>query len=130
MGFSVRVLPEHRLAVVRLGDYVEGFGLVRALEALYRTPGFRPGFSTVWDARDIRVLDLLPAHIAMVEAALARIPSRFGTGRTAVVGRGETDDITARLLTLRYRKARRPRVRIATGAADAAAWLGVPPDVL
>lgn len=130
MGYSVRVLPEHRLAVVRLSGYVEGFELIRALDALYRAPGLEPGYRTAWDARRVHVLDLLPLHVASLSEATERVDPRLGVGRTAVLGRGERDEVTLRLLTLRYRRTRQRRVRAFTRVDEAAAWLHVPADAL
>src|SRR5688572_15237514 len=90
MGYSVHVLPEHRLAVVRLTDEVDGPEILRAMRALFLDRRWRPGCRVLWDARAVRVLDLLPEHLPTFAETSAELADRTGPGRSAVLGRGFT----------------------------------------
>src|SRR5688572_16221773 len=130
MGYSVHVLPEHRLAVVRLTDEVDGPEILRAMRALFLDRRWRPGCRVLWDARAVRVLDLLPEHLPTFAETSAELADRTGPGRSAVLGRGLHDEITVRLLDLRRRGHPDRELRAFSTWRDAAAWLEVPEAAL
>ena len=58
----------HRVAVVRIHGVIRGPELLRLMRAPLEDPAWAPGFSVVWDARAIRVLDLAPEDLPPFEA--------------------------------------------------------------
>ena len=130
MGFTVSVRPDHRLGLLRLTDEVDGPELIRAMHALYSDDAWRPGFGTVWDARPLRTLDVVPADLGPYGAASAVLVERQGPGRSAFLGRGPEDAVAAQLLELRRTGHPGRELRAFEGPGEAARWLGVPLHLL
>ena len=130
MGHSIRVLPQNHLAVVRLFGELDGDGLLGAVGALLLAPGWRRAFDAVWDARGVRVLDLCPEDVERFAAGAAALRGRACPSRSAVLVRGEDDEVTLRLLARRGRGPSVREVRAFYTARQAAAWLGVPEGAL
>ncbi|HLA62896.1 MAG TPA: hypothetical protein VK610_00595 [Rhodothermales bacterium] len=126
MGFSIRVRPEHALGVVTLTDHVDGDAVIRALRALVSHPDWTPGFDAAWDARYLRVFDLVPTDLPAFTVATKALATRLGGGRSAVLGRGPYDEVTVRLLELRGRSHPDHDLRAFVSRREAAWWLGVP----
>ncbi|HLA63461.1 MAG TPA: hypothetical protein VK610_03485 [Rhodothermales bacterium] len=130
MGYTIRVLPEYQLGVVTLTGHVGGSELLRAMRALAFHPNWEPGFQTAWDARYLRVIDLVPADIPAFTAVTRELAHRMGAGRSAVLTRSTDDEITVRLLSLRGRGRFGHALRAFLSWTEAVRWLGVPAHTL
>lgn len=125
-----RVLPAHALAHVRLDGVVTGGDLSRAVGRLLRDPAWVPGYGVLWDVRGAARLWLEPADVGLAATFPARFGARRGGGRDAVlVGRDAWEDL-ARLFAVKTRGCPGQETRVFRDAAAAAAWLGVPPELL
>jgi hypothetical protein len=130
MGYSIHVLPEHRLGVVRLYDRVDGAALIETFGLLVHDADWEPGFSSVWDARLVRALAMSPEdppRFAEVQGALS---GPHGPGRTAVLTRHTLDETTTRVLRIKWAGGPGRQIQGFLDRADAAAWLGVPVKAL
>jgi hypothetical protein len=130
MGYSVRVLPEHRLGLVHLDGRVDMDAIIEAFRRVVLDPAWEPGFSTAWDAGRVRVLVFLPEDLPRLAEATGALSARHGAGRTAMLARNKLDEITADVLRMRWGGNPGRELRAFLTTAEAASWLGVPPDVL
>lgn len=126
MAHAVRLLPAQRLAVVRLAGELDGAGLLGALHGIVADPAWERGFRVAWDARYLRVLDLVPEDMGPFAGVTAEVAERMGPGRSAVLARGLQDEVTVQLLNLRRRGHPGRELRAFLRWQDAVAWLGVP----
>jgi hypothetical protein len=130
MGFSPRVLPEHRLGVVALSGRVDASELIEATRRLLDDPAWEPGFRSVWDVRGARVLVLLPEDLPRLAEAQRAHCDRQGPGRSAILARGRVDEITADVLRMRWAGHPGRQLQGFRDGAEAAAWIGVPAELL
>jgi hypothetical protein len=136
MAHTYSLHPEHQLGVVRLFERVTWDDIERAARALYTDPAWRPPYSTVWDFRGVSALVVLPDDVEQSAALFRWVHTRVSApGRSAFLARREEDHLIAELLVYLRRKhiEREARVFCCTARAttrDAAAWLGVPEELL
>jgi hypothetical protein len=130
MRLTIRVDPTARLAVVRVAGTVRGPDLLALVGAPLADPAWEPGFSIAWDVRGLGVVDLVPADLAPFGEGAVAVRPRMGPGRSAVLARDDRDEVTVRLLDLQRGGHRERELRAFTRVHEAAAWLGVPEDVL
>ncbi|HLA64657.1 MAG TPA: hypothetical protein VK610_09540 [Rhodothermales bacterium] len=130
MGYVVRVLPAHRLGVVRLHGVTDGADVAAAVAALAADQAWDPTYDAVWDCRGITKLDMAPTDLRSTAGLVGDLRARLGTGRRAVLVRAEVEVDLAQILS---RMAGRDAVREMRPfrlPAAAAAWLGVPAEAL
>lgn len=122
MPFDCHVHPALERGVLTLSGVIDGALFVRAMDAIYRHPDWQPGFSALWDARDIRELLIDPADVASVTNVMTRLEPLMGEGRAAFVVPREIDYAIARLLIHRGASSKRER-RTFSSMKEALAWL-------
>jgi hypothetical protein len=130
MRLAIRVDPTVKLAVVRVAGTVRGPDLLELMGAPTADPAWERGFSIAWDVRALGVLDLVPGDLPPFGEVAAAVRPRMGPGRSAVLARDDGDEVTVRLLGLQGGDHRERELRAFTRVSEAAAWLGVPEDVL
>lgn len=130
MPFVLRLHPEHRLAVVAFSGVVdEAEAFVATGELVLHQPQ-AAGLDVVWDGRAVERVDTTTAAEARVAAVGGHLDAYLGEGRSAALLRPDADAETALLLGgLGWGHPGR-EVRTFDDAAGAAAWLGVPPEVI
>lgn len=123
MPYEVATFPAHRLGVVRLFDTVTGDTLLQALEALYGSETWTPGYNTIWDGREITELMISPAEADIIVDQIRHLESRMGRGCTAIVVRNEMDFSLAHMLHLKADTERRQR-SVFYSLEEALDWVG------
>ena len=132
MPHTCRLLPEHALAVVCFDGVVDDSEAIAATGELALDPDWSPGNDVVWDGRRMmRASDTLaPGIDAGIAAAGGPLDRFLGAGRSAALLPPGADAETVLLLGgLGWAHPGRI-VRTFYDPAEAASWLGVPPDVL
>ena len=129
MAYHVSVLAEHRLGILRLiGDAGAG-DIIAALARLVGDPRWEPSFDAVWDCRSVEVLGLEPDDLQDIAGLARTVNARRGSGRRAIIVRNDLESDLAHLVN-RMAKGPEREVRSFRLAPEAAAWLGVPAEVL
>jgi hypothetical protein len=101
MPYQVDIAPEYALGVVRLEGEVDGEMLLDALNALHDGDTWVPHFNTVWDARAITELSVVPCEADRMLHRMKALCKRMGEGRTVVVAPREVDALFFRMLFAR-----------------------------
>jgi hypothetical protein len=126
--FAIRLHPEHRLAVVTFSGVVDEAEAFVATGELALQRAQAPQLDVVWDGRAVERVDA--AAEARVAAVGGPLDEYLGEGRSAALLRPGADAETTLLLGgLGWGHPGR-EVRTFDDAARAAAWLGVPADLL
>jgi hypothetical protein len=125
-----RIYPEHSIGVGWLRGRVTAESFVSALRKLYADPAWRPGFCTLWDAREITEMLIVPADIPVIGQDSLTYSALRGTGKVAMVVGRQLDYDILQLLIIRRQSQVRP-VRLFWTIRDALEWLDrdIPPDV-
>ncbi|HLA64190.1 MAG TPA: hypothetical protein VK610_07165 [Rhodothermales bacterium] len=130
MAFSLHILPQDRLAVVRYGPAITGLDVVHAAEGVLTHEAWEPTYNVAVDWRDVRHLVLEPEHVTQLRETTRHLRDHLGPGRTAALIRRDADEVAAAVLLLRaWRHPDRAR-RIFRNVAAAEAWLGLTPGLL
>jgi hypothetical protein len=130
MGYTVRVLPEHRLALLRLHGEADAGDILGGMARLVGDPAWEPPFDAVWDCRAVTALDLQPRDLSDIAGLLRTVSERRGTGRRAVIVRNEMEADLAHLLSRMAGRDKEREMRTFRQAGEAAYWLGVPVGAL
>jgi hypothetical protein len=126
LPYSCTISPQQRRGIVRLTGTIQGTTFMEAMEALYRSPEWQPGFDALWDARGVTELLLDERDVKAIVALMLDLTARMGPGRAAFVIARELDWMIARLLIYRTRVPSRERRTFET-MEEALAWLDAPP---
>lgn len=124
MGYAVAILPRQKLGVVRLTGSVAGPIILQALDALYTSEEWVPGFNTLWDGRQIMELGMSPADVEQILEWTAKLRSRMGNSRAAVVVERGIDTAFARMIVFRDTVSGRER-SVFNSLREALQWLQV-----
>ena len=122
MAFEVDIAPEYALGVVRLTAEVDGHAILDALNTLYDGDTWVPQFNTVWDARTITELSVVPREAQQILDRMDALCKRMGKGRTVVIAPREIDALFFRMLFVRNVCAFRER-KVVYDLDGAIAWL-------
>lgn len=98
MPARVHVSPDASAALVVLEGYVRWRHLAGALLGLYDRPDSHPHVVVLWDAREIKSLDIAPDDVVAMKALVERLGPALDGGRSAFVVRREVDGQIAMLL--------------------------------
>jgi hypothetical protein len=130
MGWTCKIYPELELGVVWLRGDAVGKDVLAGIASLYTDEQWKPGFSTLWDARKVEFIepkDVDLESISLVSASL----SRQGRGKLAVVVRNNHTGLMADLILQRRNPNDRP-ASVFLDMAEALTWLGIaepPPEI-
>jgi hypothetical protein len=130
MPYATRVVPEHALAVVQLSETIGAPDIPGAVEAYLTDPAWSPSFVVAWDLRRIEHVDLGPEDVRAIAAYIRGHHERMGTGRRAFIVARALDGDLALLLNRMAGRYGTTEMEVFPAAPAAAAWLGVPADVL
>jgi len=131
MPHTLRVIPEHGLAVVCFDGVVDDAETIAATGELALDPRWSPGNDVVWDGRRVlRAIGTLEPVGAGIAAAGGPLDMFLGAGRSAALLRPGADPEMALLLGgLGWAHPGRI-VKTFFDATEAASWLGLPVEVL
>jgi hypothetical protein len=101
MPYSVRLEPAARLARIHVTGTLTGEEIASACRETFTHPQWERGFSTLWDARDMRALLLLLEDVAAFAEEVEDVLHLRGPGRTAFVTWDPAVRINAMLLGLK-----------------------------
>jgi hypothetical protein len=128
MDHRYRIDTEIGLAVVRFSPAVRGSDVISMLNAVLGDPEWKPGFSRLWDGRDVKHLDVQPHEIEEHSAFLDSMRTIAGKGKSAIVAFRDIDHLTAQLYRERVRRLLGVDIRVFTEMPEAADFLSVPID--
>jgi hypothetical protein len=132
MAHTFRLHPEHSLAIVCFDGVVDETEAIAATGEVVLDPEWSPGGAVVWDGRRVRrtIGTLAPESDAGIAAAGGPLDRYLGAGRAAALLRPGADPETVLLLGgIGWAHPGR-EVRTFYDARAAAAWLGVPAEML
>jgi hypothetical protein len=118
-----RVFPDTALGVLWLRGDVASHDMLECLSRLSADGLWRPSFSTLWDARAIRQLTIVPTDLDLLLERAMRPPDR-SPGRVAIIVARQIEyQILSLLLIQRDSNPRIPKVFC--GLPSALGWLGI-----
>jgi hypothetical protein len=124
MPYLYSVVPENRLAHIRMRDTVHGHEIAEAWRDVVTDPAWQVGFGTLWDVTEITlILDM--ADVEQFAEAAPELSSRRGPGRTAVVVDHPDVHLSALLLCLKSQGKGKRSFRIFDRMEDAVQWLAL-----
>lgn len=129
MACYVHVLPTSKLGLVTGHGHVTGGELADACVDLVHEAAWETGFDEVWDLSDSSEIDVSPDEFDDLVSCTRAYADRVGHNRVAFV---TTRDAVTPLLRLFERLTEdldRTYQTVRT-RAEAAAWLGLPPEAL
>lgn len=94
----VHLSPDTSAALVVLEGRVRWRHLAGALLGIFDRLDSHPHVLVLWDAREIKSLDITPDDVAAMKALVERLGPALDGGRSAFVARREVDGEIARLL--------------------------------
>lgn len=122
MAYKVTIFPKQRLGVVRLSGHINGWSILEAMDTLYTSDTWEPGFNTVWDGLRISELTASPEDTARILERTMQLASQAGDGRTALVTRRDVHSMFAQMIVSRGTHPKREQ-RVFTSFAGALQWL-------
>lgn len=124
MPYAVRVDPPSRSARILVTGTLTGDEIASACRDTFTHPDWERGFSTLWDARDLRALVLSLEDVTAFADEVEGILHLRGPGRTAIVTWDPAVQINAMLLGLKSNPGDGEReVRVFGRIEEAEVWL-------
>jgi hypothetical protein len=122
MAYRFTVDPDARRALVTLSGDVTGAEFIAAMDALYLSPAWVPGYDALWDLTPVRALVLDLEDVAAIAGRTRELAPRMGGGRAAFVVPNELHQGAAALTIHLTRGGDRTR-RLFGTLRDGADWL-------
>ncbi len=128
MPYTVRLLPAHRLGVVRFTGDLTIEDALACIADLLDAPGWDPAWTALWDSRAMGRVFLGPDDIARIVAAVGARRGRLTRAATVVPPTGHMHIVAS--LAVHLLRPLSADLRVFTTTDEAAAWIGVGVDVL
>lgn len=123
MPYTLHLVPTAQTARIRMTGRVDGAEILAAYHEAVTHPGWKHGYSTLWDTRELTALDFLPEHLATFSAEARPLSALRGPGRSAIVTTDVAVHINAHLLAIKSGGRAERKVRIFGDLSEAEAWL-------
>lgn len=121
--------PQRCFVLVRANGRVTGADVNAVYRAVLTDPAWQPTFQILWDATEIRSLEVAWEEAEAFRNAAATLSDRVGEGRSAVVARRDLDAMMANnYIIFGGRHPRRDpgrEVQVFSSISVAIEWLGV-----
>ena len=98
MSFTCRVDKTQKTGFVTLDGVINCDTFIGVMETLYRHPDWRPGYSALWDGREIKQLLIDPDDLKRILAIILEYRPMVGPGRAAFVMPRDLDYVITRLV--------------------------------
>ena len=103
MSTQVVIDGTHEVGIATVSGPVDDTTLLAALDQLYLSADWHPGYDAIWDGRGITKLVVDPAGSTGIARRVQSYASRIAAGRTAVVTQRTMDRLFAEMLFARLR---------------------------
>lgn len=127
-SFRYRIYPEHRLGVVVWNEIVTGKDVAEAVQALFGSEEWEPGFAHLWDGRRMQHFELDLPGAFKVGAKLQKMNKRVGYGKAAIVVRRDFHVMGVQIIVALGNVEDR-EVQYFPILEQATSWLDVPPKL-
>lgn len=123
MPYTVDVLPERQLGVVRFSGTVTGETILQAVRELCTSEEWKPTYHSLWDARQIGALAVSPLEVAGVLDQVRHFEDHLAPGRTAAVVGDRIEYALAQMFFLKGDTGLRER-KVFYSLDEALGWIG------
>jgi hypothetical protein len=110
--------------MIRFWGHVDGAQLIREAASFFDNAEARAGLYLLWDAREIKSLDLTPDDVQRIVEHIHRAGPGVGPARSAVVAVSPDVDVAARLIRVRAALEPGRKLEIFNDVEAALRWLG------